>query len=175
MAAATVQARALGALGTRALCWQAPAGRRAVEIAGALVEGTILADYRFDLHKSTAPDTEAGGRTGGPKHLERLIVSAPGATGPGAAGETGVGGGDGELETVVRDAALVAQAANAARDLQNRPANDLTPTALAEYALASGRGDRGAVGGGRGTRARSPRAAWARSPRSRRAQSRSRR
>ena len=133
VAAATVQARALE-LGTRALCIQAPAAT-SLEIAGALAEGTVLTDYRFDLHKSTAPDTEAGGEPAAPKQLERLIVSAPGATGPGAAGETGVGGGDGELETFVRDAALVAQAANAARDLQNRPANDLTPTALGEYAL----------------------------------------
>jgi leucyl aminopeptidase len=34
----------------------------------------------------------------------------------------------------VNRAATVASAANAARDLQNRPANDLTPTALGEYA-----------------------------------------
>ena len=50
-----------------------------------------------------------------------MIVSAP-------------DGGD-ALKTRVDEAALVAQAANSARDLQNRPANDLTPTALAEYAV----------------------------------------
>ena len=49
-------------------------------------------------------------------------------------------------------AALVAAAVNAARDLQNRPANDLTPTALGEYARGARRGDRRAVGRGRGTR-----------------------
>ena len=35
-------------------------------------------------------------------------------------------------------ATIVAEAVNRARDLQNRPGNDLTPTALAEYALALG-------------------------------------
>ncbi len=133
--AAAVHARALE-LGTRALCIQAPA-ETSVEIAGALAEGTILTDYRFDLHKSTAPDAEAGDEPAPPKRLERLVVSAPGATGPGSAGETGgeVSIGDAELETFVSNAALVAEAVNAARDLQNRPANDLTPTALGEYAL----------------------------------------
>jgi leucyl aminopeptidase len=123
--AATVHARALE-LGTRALCIQTPA-RAGAEIAAALTEGTILTDYRFDLHKSPAPEGENGGEPAAPKQLEGLIVSAPEAAGS--------EGASGELETFVHDAALVAQAANAARDLQNRPANDLTPTALAEYAL----------------------------------------
>ncbi len=122
--AATLHARALE-LGTRVLCVQAPA-QTGVEIAAALTEGTVLTDYRFDLHKSNAPNGETDGEPAVPKLLEGLIVSAPDIAG------------DGELETFVRDAALVAQAANAARDLQNRPANDLTPTALAEYAVGLG-------------------------------------
>ncbi|HWY89906.1 MAG TPA: leucyl aminopeptidase [Solirubrobacteraceae bacterium] len=124
--AAAIHARALE-LGARALCVQAPA-ETGVEIAGALAEGTILTDYRFDLHKSATPDAEAGDEV--PKRLERLILSAPGAIDGGDDGRAGV-----ELETFVRDTTLVAEAANSARDLQNRPANDLTPTALAEYAL----------------------------------------
>jgi leucyl aminopeptidase len=124
--AAAMHARALE-LGARALCLQAPA-ETGVEIAGALVESTILTDYRFDLHKSSASDAQAGDEQP-PKRLERLILSAPGTSSGGADGQAGV-----ELETVVSDAALVAEAANAARDLQNRPANDLTPTTLAEYA-----------------------------------------
>jgi leucyl aminopeptidase len=123
--AAGTHARALE-LGTRALCIQTPAGT-GVAIAAAFAEGTILTDYRFDLHKSPAPDAGGGDGGGGeqaaPKQLEGLIVSAPDIAG------------ESELETCVRDAALVAQAANAARDLQNRPANDLTPSALAEYAI----------------------------------------
>ncbi len=119
--ASSLHVRALE-LGTRVLCIQTPAGAGAA-IAAAFTEGTILTDYRFDLHKSSAPDTDTGGEPPAPKQLEGLIVSAPSIAG------------DGELETFVHDAALVAQAANAARDLQNRPANDLTPSALAEYAL----------------------------------------
>ncbi len=36
------------------------------------------------------------------------------------------------------EAATVGESVNEARDLQNRPANDLTPTALAEHARALG-------------------------------------
>jgi leucyl aminopeptidase len=137
--AAALHTRALE-LSTRALCIQTPPDAGA-EIAAALTEGTILTDYRFDLHKSSPVDAEGEpegqGEPDAPKHLEGLILSSP------QAAESVVGGGGGsssddpesELETLVGDAATVAQAANAARDLQNRPANDLTPTALAEYAV----------------------------------------
>ncbi len=116
VAAAVARERARE-LSTRTLCWVLPDGAGA-DVAAALVEGTILADYRFERHKS-APADDAGGA---PKGLERLIVSAPG-----------------EIEETVSDAALVADAVNAARDLQNRPGNDLTPTALAAYAEALSR------------------------------------
>jgi leucyl aminopeptidase len=119
--ASSVHARALE-LGTRVLCIQTPA-QTDTAVAAALTEGTILTDYRFDLHKSSTPEGETSGEPAAPKQLERLILSAPDLAG------------DGELETCVSDAALVAQTANAARNLQNRPANDLTPTALAEYAV----------------------------------------
>jgi leucyl aminopeptidase len=125
--AASVHARALE-LGARSLCIQTPADTGG-EIAAAFTEGTILTDYRFDLHKSPAADTEGEGEPTAPKHLEDLILSSPQASG----GDDGVPAS--ELETFVGDAATVARAANAARDLQNRPANDLTPTALAEYAV----------------------------------------
>ena len=114
-------------ISTRVLCWEVPAGGRghdqtddaSAAVAGALVEGTILADYSFDLHKSAA----AGGPNADvkPKHLDDLVVS-----------------GAGPIESAVADAAIVAAAVNAARDLQNRPGNDLTPTALADYARALG-------------------------------------
>jgi leucyl aminopeptidase len=104
-------------LSTKTLCWQLPSDAGA-DVAAALVEGTILADYRFDRHKS-APATDADAP---PKRLAGLIVSAPS-----------------DLSSVVADAALVSEAVNAARDLQNRPANDLTPTALAAHAQALSR------------------------------------
>ncbi len=118
VAAAAARERARE-LSTRALCWQAPT-RSGPEVAGALVEGTILADYRFERYKSAATQEDSSDRK--PKHLERLIISSPE-----------------ERAAAVEHAAIVAEAANAARDLQNRPANDLTPTALAEHAEALAR------------------------------------
>jgi leucyl aminopeptidase len=119
VAAAAARARARE-ISSRALCWEVPAGG-GQEVAAALVEGTILADYSFDRFKSAArePDDSAAGEP--PKHLERLVIS-----------------GSEELDARAARAALVAQAANAARDLQNRPANDLTPSALAEHARRLG-------------------------------------
>ncbi len=141
---ATVHARALE-IGTRALCAQLGSGVGA-EIAAAFVEGTILADYRFERYKSAPGEAGArgagrggaGARGGGEdapvKHLERLIVSDPDGVGGGEGSYGGSGSGDDGLRGRVARAALVAEAANSARELQNRPANDLTPTALAEYA-----------------------------------------
>jgi leucyl aminopeptidase len=115
--AAVAHARAKE-LSTRTLCWRLPDGvsdPRA--IAGALTEGTVLASYSFELFKSSAGSSDDGS----PSPLDGLIVS-----------------GEGDLETAVTDAGLVADAANRARDLQNRPGNDLTPSTLAQYAWALG-------------------------------------
>jgi leucyl aminopeptidase len=116
VAAAVVRERARE-LAAKTLCWQVPVDTDAA-VAGALVEGTILADYRYERHK-TAPDPSADGER--PKHLERLLISAPA-----------------EHAEAVAQAALVAEAVNSARDLQNRPSNDLTPTALGEHARSLG-------------------------------------
>jgi len=105
-------------LSTRALCWLAP-GDGEEPIARALVEGTVLRDYRYERNKSSSSDPAAEHEPPPPKQLERLLIAAA----------------DG-LERAVAEAALVAEAANSARDLQNRPANDLTPTALGEHAKA---------------------------------------
>jgi leucyl aminopeptidase len=123
VAAAVVVGRA-GELATRALCWvlPAPAGDDSAasadpaELAAALVEGTLLADYRFERFRK---DEDAD-----KKRLERLLIAAP------------EGGGDDAqaLTSAVQTAVVATEAANAARDLQNRPANDLTPTALAQHA-----------------------------------------
>jgi len=112
-------------LSARVLCWEIPAAGQGqasdadAAVAGALVEGTILPDYSFDVHKSARADGQNGDTK--PKHLDALIVSGGGA-----------------VESAVADAAIVAAAVNAARDLQNRPGNDLTPTVLADYARALG-------------------------------------
>jgi leucyl aminopeptidase len=124
-------------LSTKLLCWQTPSPDG--EVAAALVQGTMLADYSFDSHKSTSKgtgtlmgtSTATGTGTptgtgkpdsnGKPKHLDGLVVT-----------------GDGDLARVVEEAAIVSAAVNEARDLQNRPANDLTPTALADHARGLG-------------------------------------
>jgi leucyl aminopeptidase len=126
VAAAVASKRALE-ISTRTLCWAVPESAKAATgtpadaIAAALVEGTILSDYSFDSHKSAGADAGADAEQP-PKHLERLIVSGPGG-----------------LEQTVAEATLVGEAVNRARDLQNRPGNDLTPTALGEYAKALAR------------------------------------
>ncbi len=119
VAVATAHARALE-IATRTLCWQT--GVTDLTLCAAIVEGIVLADYRFERHKSAPAD---GVKAATDKRLESLILSAPNAAA-------------GELERTVAEAAIVAEAVNAARDLQNRPGNDLTPTALADYALALG-------------------------------------
>lgn len=122
-AAARTRARELS---TRALCWQLPeagggGGSAPGAVAAAVVEGTVLSDYRFERGKSSGERETEQEKDGSRLPLERLVV----------AGEEG-------LETAVAHAGVVAEAVNRARDLQNRPSNDLTPTVLGEYAQALG-------------------------------------
>jgi leucyl aminopeptidase len=91
-------------LGTRVLCWELP---HHVDAPG-FVEGTVLAAYEYRAYKTKDDD---GGR------VEKLIVSAHHDT-----------------SAEVDAAAAAAEAANAARDLQNTPANDMTPSHLTERA-----------------------------------------
>jgi leucyl aminopeptidase len=124
VAAAAVSARARE-ISARTLCWELPQGApetSAHAIAAALVEGTVLSDYRYEQYKSGAAN-ESSDDDGVPKHLDSLILATP-------QDDTG------EIERAVSGAAVVAAAVNRARDLQNRPGNDLTPTALGEYAKA---------------------------------------
>jgi leucyl aminopeptidase len=93
-------------LGTRVLCWEVP---HHVNPPG-FVEGTLLAAYEYRAYKS--------GDDNGPR-LEELVVSA-----------------HHDIAAEVEQAVVAAEAANAARDLQNAPANELTPTALTERARA---------------------------------------
>jgi leucyl aminopeptidase len=114
IAAAVVHGRAKE-LGTSRLCWEVPHHLDEPVVAG-LVHGTALSAYRFDRFRGSKADEDAGG-------LQELVLSAHDDIGP-----------------AVERAAIVAEAQNVARDLQNRPANDLTPTALGEAAreLAAG-------------------------------------
>jgi leucyl aminopeptidase len=99
-------------LGARRLCWEVP-HKVGPEIAAAIVEGTLLCGYRY-LRFKAEPSEE---RT----DVDALIVSA-----------------HHDLSTVVDEATIVANAVNAARDLQNAPPNECAPRHLADAALALG-------------------------------------
>jgi leucyl aminopeptidase len=115
----TERARVAGAVGfarardagAKRLAWVVPEGGDARPFATAVAEGTLLAAYEFDRFKSKREDDDGGG-------IEELEVVAAEDTGP-----------------AVSDAATVVEAQNVARDLQNLPANELTPARLAEHAV----------------------------------------
>ena len=111
---AALVAKRAAALEARSLAWVLPDGPDAPERAAALVEGTILAGYRFDRYRSPGDDPP-------PPAIERLVI----ATGEDAREATAA-------EAAI--AVVAADAANRARELQNLPANVLTPSALAERA-----------------------------------------
>src|SRR5918994_5720672 len=94
-------------LGTDVLCWELP-HKVPDAVAGALVEGTLLAAYRYDAFKSEP------GEGRGPR---ALVVSA-----------------HHDVGAAVEGARVGAEAANRARDLGNTPANVLTPETLAARA-----------------------------------------
>ncbi len=102
-------------LGARTLCWEAP-HKAGDELGAAIVEGTVLAAYRFDRYRGGDDDENAR-----PKGPEGLLVSA-----------------HHDLTEVVAEAAVVADAVNTARDLQNTPPNDMAPRHLADAARALG-------------------------------------
>jgi len=99
-------------LGARRLCWEVP-HKVGSEIAAGIVEGTLLTGYRFTRYKSKPPEDDGG--------LDALVVSA-----------------HDDLSAVVAEAEIVARAVNAARNLQNTPANAMTPTAVADAARVLG-------------------------------------
>jgi leucyl aminopeptidase len=108
VAAALVQRRAAEAR-TRTLCWVVPDGPGEGHVA-ALVEGTALAGYRFRRYTPPPGDEPPG--------LEQVILSAPA-----------------DLSALAQRAATLVAAQNQARELGNRAPNDLTPAALADYAI----------------------------------------
>jgi leucyl aminopeptidase len=103
-------------LGSRVLCWELPHKLpETAHPARAVVEGTLMAAYAFRAFKTGgagAPDDDAE-----PNGVQELIVSD-----------------HVDRSAAAQRAAVVAEAVNAARDLQNTPANHLTPTALGRRA-----------------------------------------
>jgi leucyl aminopeptidase len=106
IAAATALGRARE-LGTRTLCWELP-HKVPDAVAGGLVEGTLLAAYRY---------TEFKAEPGEDRGPDALVVSA-----------------HHDVAAAVDAGRAGAEAANRARDLGNAPANELTPEALAARA-----------------------------------------
>jgi leucyl aminopeptidase len=109
--ASALAAKRATELATRSLCWELPHDVPDAT-AGALVEGTELATFRFDRYQTAPPDENER-----PPQLEALTISA-----------------HHDVSAPVAEAATISDAVNAARVLQNTPANDMTPTALANRA-----------------------------------------
>ena len=94
-------------LGARILCWEIP-HHVDDQVVAALVHGTLLHAYRFDRYKP---------RSSSEREVLRLLLSA-----------------HHDVAAVVQRASVAIRAQNRARDLANTPGNDLTPSALADYA-----------------------------------------
>lgn len=109
--AGAVAFRRAGELSARSIAWAVPEEVEQEPIACALTEGVLLAAYRFDRYKSSGDDDDQKG-------VETLEI---------VSGE--------DLATPIEEVAVVVEHQNTARDLQNLPANDLTPSKLAEHAL----------------------------------------
>jgi leucyl aminopeptidase len=109
--AAALAAKRAASFDAASIAWVVPAGGDAGERSAALVEGTVLAAYRFDRYRSGDEDEPP------PTRLERLVLVA-----------------DDAVRGATEVALVASEAANRARDLQNLPANELTPAALAARA-----------------------------------------
>jgi leucyl aminopeptidase len=107
--AAAVAAGRARELSAKSLSWALPRGEGA---AGALVEGTLLALYKFDRFKSNADDDDSAGA------VESLEIASESV----------------DATAVAKIARVRAEAQNAARDLQNLPSNVATPEFLAARA-----------------------------------------
>ena len=109
--AAAVALRRAGELSAHSISWAVPEGAGQQAIASALLEGTMLAAYRFDRYKSSRDRDED-------KRVEELELVA-----------------EEDLGSAIEEAAIVVEHQNVARDLQNLPSNDLTPSKLADHAM----------------------------------------
>jgi leucyl aminopeptidase len=111
-AAAGAAAQRARELGANALSWVPPEGAGGP---GPFVEGTLLALYEFKQFKSSTGNGDGNDEDNRIASLE--VVSD-----------------DAHAEEAVEQARVGAEAANAARDLQNIPSNVATPTFLADRA-----------------------------------------
>ena len=115
--AAAVAAKQAAGIQATSIAWELPqieGGTEREDAVGAIIDGTVLASYSFDRFKASDPDDEP------PVSLDRLVVAA--------------GSHAGSLGPHARTARVAAEASNRVRELQNLPANVLTPERLAERA-----------------------------------------
>jgi leucyl aminopeptidase len=108
--AAAVAAKRAQGLEAGSLAWVVPDGADRPAVATAMVEGTILAAYRFDRFKTAEPDEDSS-------LLASLALL-----------------GDEDLGDAVEVGRVASEAANRARDLQGLPSNFATPSFLAQRA-----------------------------------------
>jgi leucyl aminopeptidase len=111
--AAAIAARTAASMDASSLALRGPDGDDPAA-ATAMVEGAILASYRFDRFKSKGDEED-----GDEKRLEEVTLI-----------------GDGGLAEAVEDARIGAEAENFARELQDLPSNVVTPSYLAGRANA---------------------------------------
>jgi leucyl aminopeptidase len=112
--AGAIAARTAGSLDATSLALAGPDSTDPKALATAMVEGAILASYRFDRFKSGKDDEDEDG-----KHLEQITVI-----------------GDEDLAGPIEAARVGAEAENFARELQDLPSNVVTPSYLAGRAKA---------------------------------------
>jgi leucyl aminopeptidase len=112
--AAAIAARTAASMDASSLALRGPEGDDVAAMATAMVEGAILASYRFDRFKSKGDDDEDDS-----KGLDEVTVI-----------------GDGGLAEAVEAARIGAEAENFARELQDLPSNVVTPSYLAGRANA---------------------------------------
>ncbi|HYQ86805.1 MAG TPA: leucyl aminopeptidase [Bacteroidota bacterium] len=91
----------------------------AQEIAQALIEGAVLALYKFDRYLTEKENRDV--------KLQELIVFSPDR------------GSLDAMKKAVREAGILCEAVTLARDLENAPANEIYPETLAEAARRSAR------------------------------------
>ena len=112
--AAAIATRTAASMDSTSLALRGPEGDDAEVMATAMVDGAVLASYRFDRFKSKGDDDDEDS-----KHLEEVTVL-----------------GDGSLAEPVETARVAAEAENFARELQDLPSNVVTPSYLAGRAKA---------------------------------------
>jgi leucyl aminopeptidase len=113
--AGAIAARSASSMEATSMTLAGPDAEEPRALATAAVEGAILGSYRFDRFKSKKDDDDDGSS----KHLEELTVI-----------------GDGAIAKAVEAARVAAEAENFARELQDLPANIVTPSYLAGRAKA---------------------------------------